>query len=126
MTRGECQVLVNLGEAWKGVNEVRMMREGKTQKAAPRAASGRGRGSSAALARRLAVGICVLRACSARELWRCLVRTKALKWESEVVLRGSADPSVGKEHPPPSISEVYLSILKSMPTGSTVLVSPCP
>lgn len=26
MTRGECQVLVNLGEAWKGVNEVRMMR----------------------------------------------------------------------------------------------------
>lgn len=53
--RGERQVLVNLGEAGKGVNEVRMMRGAKPQKAAPQAASGRGSGSSATLARRLAV-----------------------------------------------------------------------
>lgn len=55
MARGERQVLVNLGEAGKGVNEVRVMGRGKPQKAAPQAERGRGGGSSAALARRLAV-----------------------------------------------------------------------
>lgn len=65
MTRGERQVLVNLGEAGNGVNEVRMMGRGKPQRAAPQAEGGRGGGFSAALARRLAVRTNLLRA------WRC-------------------------------------------------------
>lgn len=55
MTPGERQVLVNLGEAGKGVNEVRMKRGRKPGKAALPQESGRGGSSCAALGRRLAV-----------------------------------------------------------------------
>lgn len=83
--RGERQVLVNLGEAGKGVNEVRMM-------------SGQASESSSAGCKR--AGWRLLRGpssppggpkqslagpelpCSAKELWRCLVLTEVgcLKW----------------------------------------------